>query len=30
MQVIYDSGTDTTPLGWNSVYLFNGFNGFKI
>ena len=30
IRVIYDSGSDTSPLGWNSVNLYHGFNGFKI
>ena len=30
IQVIYDDGVDSTPLGWGRISLLNGFNGFKI
>ena len=30
IQVIYETGTDTTPLASSSYRLHNGFNGFKI
>ena len=30
IDVIYDAGTDTTPIGYASDNVFSGFNGFKI
>ena len=30
VHVVYRTGTDTTPLGTNSVYYYNGFSGFRI
>ena len=30
VKVIYNYGTDTTPLGSESAGIYNGFNGFKI
>ena len=30
VQVVYPSGSDTTPLNESTEYYFNGFSGFKI
>ena len=30
VEVVYASGTDTTPLYATTAYLDNGFNGFRV